>query len=50
MCSVFGLLFILTSLKQDRIDKFLKAFADFAYRAGFKGFFLVYMGTLQLTW
>eukprot|EP00658_Telonema_sp_P-2_P056157 TRINITY_DN4463_c0_g3_i2.p1 TRINITY_DN4463_c0_g3~~TRINITY_DN4463_c0_g3_i2.p1 ORF type:complete len:151 (-),score=36.61 TRINITY_DN4463_c0_g3_i2:220-672(-) len=48
--TVFGLLFILTSLRVANIDSLLKFSTDFLYRAGFKGFFLIYMGTLQLTW
>eukprot|EP00656_Telonema_subtile_P022339 TRINITY_DN2345_c0_g1_i3.p1 TRINITY_DN2345_c0_g1~~TRINITY_DN2345_c0_g1_i3.p1 ORF type:complete len:147 (-),score=28.80 TRINITY_DN2345_c0_g1_i3:317-757(-) len=48
--TVFGLLFILSSLRVGAIDVMLKVGTDFLYRAGFKGFFLIYMGTLQLTW
>lgn len=49
---IFGVLFVLSSLRISAVDALFnnKAGMDFLYRAGFRGFFLIYIGTLQFTW
>merc|ERR1711865_61199 len=48
--TIFGALFVLSSLGRGPIDNLLRTGMDFLYRPGFRGFFLFYMGTLQFTW